>query len=83
MSGLPQLCLPVAADQFVNAGAVVKAGVGLALEPESVNVESVREGVFRLLDENAFLERSQMVAEEIAVMPPPEQLVPVIEQLRP
>ena len=34
-TGLPQLCLPQAADQFRNAAGVSAAGAGLALHPDN------------------------------------------------
>ena len=38
--GIPQLCLPQAADQFLNAAAVARAGAGLAIPPEEVDARA-------------------------------------------
>jgi UDP:flavonoid glycosyltransferase YjiC (YdhE family) len=79
--GLPQLCLPIAADQFTNADIVASAGCGLSLEPEQVDPGSVHDAVRRLCSEERFSERAQQVAAEIAAMPEPAAVVPLVETL--
>ena len=49
--GLPQLCLPQAADQFRNAEGGERAGASLTLQPEEVTAASVRAAVERLLSD--------------------------------
>jgi UDP:flavonoid glycosyltransferase YjiC (YdhE family) len=66
---IPQLCIPQAADQFLNAGACAPSGVGLALQPGTVTVDSVREAVSRLLSEPSFRAAATRVSREIAAMP--------------
>jgi UDP:flavonoid glycosyltransferase YjiC (YdhE family) len=80
-AGIPQLCLPVAADQFENADVVVAAGCGLALGPQQVDRDSVRDSVGRLLDGESFRSYASRVADEIREMPEPGALVPAIETL--
>jgi MGT family glycosyltransferase len=70
--GIPQLCQTQAADQFLNAAAVARAGAGLAIAPQHVNAASIRDAVRRLLDDAMFRTRARRVAEEIASMPSPE-----------
>src|SRR5205085_6739482 len=53
-AGLPQLCLPRRADQFLNAAACERAAVGLTIEPGAVSPERVRDAVERLLSDAAF-----------------------------
>ncbi len=72
--GLPQLCLPQAADQFYNAAACISSGVGLALQPEAVSAESVRSEVERLLSEPSFHDAADNVRREIAGMPSPDEV---------
>jgi UDP:flavonoid glycosyltransferase YjiC (YdhE family) len=79
--GIPQLCLPIAADQFQNTDSVVASGCGLGLEPHQVNAEAVRDAVRQLLTIESFRARADLVAGEIAAMPEPSQLVPRIERL--
>lgn len=79
--GLPQLCLPQAADQFRNSAAAVRSGVGLVLAGEEVTADAVHDAVRRLLTEDGFRSAAQGVAAEIAAMPSPDDAVPVLERL--
>jgi UDP:flavonoid glycosyltransferase YjiC (YdhE family) len=79
--GVPQLCLPQAADQFLNATAGVRAGIALALDSDATDVTAIGVVIRRLLDEPAFRDRASVVAGEIAAMPGPEEVVPVLEAL--
>jgi UDP:flavonoid glycosyltransferase YjiC (YdhE family) len=76
--GLPQLCLPQAADQFYNADACVRSGVGSALQPEAVSAESVRSQVERLLSEPSFRDAANGVRSEIAGMPSPAEVADLL-----
>ncbi len=73
--GLPQLCLPQAADQFRNAAAGARAGAVLSLTPDEMDADAVSEAVARLLAEDAFRDAAAVVAEEIRAMPSPEEVV--------
>lgn len=68
-AGLPQLCVPQAADQFTNTAACVRSGAGLALQPGTVTVDAVRASVGRLLNEAAFRTRAEELSNEVASMP--------------
>jgi UDP:flavonoid glycosyltransferase YjiC (YdhE family) len=80
--GLPQLCLPQAADQFRNAEGGTRAGASLALRPGEVSAESVREAVERLLADPDLRAGAQRVAAEIAAMPSPESVVSLLASQR-
>ena len=73
--GLPQLCLPQAADQFRNSEGGERAGASLTLRPEEVSAASVRAHVERLLSDRDLRSGAERVATEIAAMPAPEQVV--------
>jgi UDP:flavonoid glycosyltransferase YjiC (YdhE family) len=77
--GIPQLCLPVAADQFENADAVAASGAGLMLEPHEVTAEAVVDAATALLTEPTFATAASRVADEIAAMPHPAELVGRVE----
>jgi UDP:flavonoid glycosyltransferase YjiC (YdhE family) len=79
--GIPQLCIPQAADQFVNAAACEKFGAGLALAPGTVTVDAVADAIGRLLDDPAYRDRAAAGAAAIAAMPSPDEVVETIEQL--
>jgi hypothetical protein len=77
--GVPQLCLPQAADQFLNAAACERAGVGLTLRPGEASGPAIHTAVSRLLEEAAFRARARELAGEIAAMPGPNEVVTVLE----
>lgn len=79
-TGLPQLCLPQAADQFRNTAAGVRRGVALALAPDAASGEAIASEVARLLAEPAFRSSAQEVAAEIAAMPSPADVVQVLAE---
>jgi UDP:flavonoid glycosyltransferase YjiC (YdhE family) len=79
--GLPQLCLPQAADQFRNSEAAVASGAGLALHPDAANAAAITDAVRRLLGSDRFRAAAVQLAAEIASMPGPDDVVPVLEEL--
>jgi UDP:flavonoid glycosyltransferase YjiC (YdhE family) len=79
--GLPQLCLPQGADQFLNAAAIASSGAGLALSSSEVTAQAVRECLARLLRDASFAIASQRIADDIAAMPPPADAARTIAEL--
>jgi UDP:flavonoid glycosyltransferase YjiC (YdhE family) len=79
--GIPQLCLPQAADQFLNATAIARAGAALAIPPEKVNAAGVSDAIGRLLEDGSFRVQARHLANEIASMPSPDEVVTVLEAL--
>jgi UDP:flavonoid glycosyltransferase YjiC (YdhE family) len=73
--GLPQLCLPQGADQFVNAGAVAAAGAGLAIQPAELTSGAVAEAVGRLLGEPEFCLSARKIQADIDAMPSPPDVL--------
>ena len=72
--GLPQLCVPQAADQFRNADAGLRAGAALVLRPDELSADAVASAVRELMEEPTVRARARVVAEEIAEMPSPEDV---------
>jgi len=66
-AGLPQVVVPLFADQPHNAERVAEIGAGLAVAPRA---DSIRAAVTRLLDQGSFREAAQRVAREMAGLPP-------------
>jgi len=64
--GVPQVCVPLGADQFLNADACVRAGAGIAVEPWAGEVSV---GLKRVLGDGAFAAAAARVRDEIAAMP--------------
>ena len=73
--GVPQLCLPQAADQFRNADGGSRAGAALVLGPAETSSTSVRCAVERLLADRDLRTAAERVAAEIAGMPGPDEVV--------
>jgi UDP:flavonoid glycosyltransferase YjiC (YdhE family) len=79
--GLPQLCLPQGADQFLNAAAISRFGAGLALAPDAASASAIGAAVERLLGEDAFRAAAERVGATIRGMPSPDDVVAVLEGL--
>jgi UDP:flavonoid glycosyltransferase YjiC (YdhE family) len=77
--GLPQLCLPQAADQFRNTDAGLRAGAVLSLGPGEVSAHAVHAAVERLLAEPGLRAAAGRLAAEIEGMPSPDEVVEVLE----
>jgi hypothetical protein len=79
VAAVPQLCLPQAADQFINAAGCQRSGAGLVLEPHEGSRTAIDEALSRLLAEPSFGDRARELAAEIAAMPSPDDVVTVLE----
>jgi MGT family glycosyltransferase len=79
--GLPQVCLPQAADQFRNADACASASAGIALRGEAATESAIGEAICRILAEPEFREGARKVQAEIATMPSAEMVAETLEQL--
>jgi UDP:flavonoid glycosyltransferase YjiC (YdhE family) len=67
--GLPQLVLPQAADQFLNASAGARAGVAREIPVGEITAERVREELGRALQDPAIAAAARAMGEELATMP--------------
>lgn len=79
--GIPQLCLPQAADQFLNAAAIASAGAGISIAPQDVDTATVAGAVWTLLENDDYREAARQVADEIASMPSPDEVAAELETL--
>jgi len=79
--GIPQLCLPQAADQFINATQGAASGAALTLAPADASADAIADAIGRLLREPAFAHAAGRVREEIAGMPGPDDVAVVLEGL--
>ena len=77
--GVPQLCLPQGADQFINAGQGAAAGAALTLAPAEASADAIAAALGRLLDEPAFAGAARRIGEEIAGMPGPDEVAAALE----
>ena len=79
--GLPQLCIPLAADQWANADAVAASGAGITLELDQRDPPAIRRALMRLLDEPEFAATAKQIASDFRALPHPGEYVDVIEGL--
>jgi UDP:flavonoid glycosyltransferase YjiC (YdhE family) len=79
--GIPQLCLPQGADQFLNAAAIARCGAGLSLSPDAASPDAISEAVHQLLSDASCREVAERIGRSIAAMPSPEEVVGVLEAL--
>ena len=74
---------PRAADQFDNADGCVKAAAAIRIMPADLTGAAVRAAVATVLSDAKYREAARRIRDEIASMPPPAAVVPVIESLVP
>jgi MGT family glycosyltransferase len=71
--GLPSVVLPQAADNYLNAEMVERAGVGRVVRRGEPTSTAVQHAVAAVLDEPSYAAAARRVAEEISSMPAPSQ----------
>jgi UDP:flavonoid glycosyltransferase YjiC (YdhE family) len=79
-AGVPQVLLPQAADQFLNAQAGAEGGVAIAVPRAEVSVARVREALERVVGDKAFRRAAELVRAEISAMPAPEAAAAELER---
>jgi UDP:flavonoid glycosyltransferase YjiC (YdhE family) len=79
-AGVPQVLLPQAADQFLNAQAAEEGGVAIAVPRAEVTVTRVRDALVRVIDDGAFREAAGRVRAEISAMPAPAEVAAQLER---
>ena len=79
--GIPLVMIPLAADHFKNAGLVSATGAAVALDAEAVTPSELRDAVTTALGQSA-RRAAQGISEEMGRMPSPEEVVPILADLR-
>ncbi|HYO20029.1 MAG TPA: nucleotide disphospho-sugar-binding domain-containing protein, partial [Dermatophilaceae bacterium] len=77
---LPHVCLPMAADQFVNAEQVAQCGAGIAIAQDNRDVESIRTAVNKVLNDNSYAAQAARLQTEIDTMTPARDVLICLEQ---
>ena len=72
--GLPAVAVPQSADNFVMAGRLATSGAARTLMPGEVTGDAVRSAVRVALEDPKCRYQAQLLAEEIAGMPPPGEV---------
>jgi UDP:flavonoid glycosyltransferase YjiC (YdhE family) len=76
--GIPLVVVPLGADHFVNAARIAAAQAGIILEAANISPEIVRDAVKQALSPS-LRASAQRIADEIAGMPSPAEVVPMLE----
>jgi UDP:flavonoid glycosyltransferase YjiC (YdhE family) len=76
--GLPQVCLPQAADQFGNAVAGDRSGAAIQIAPQDATPETVATALDALVTDPGFTAAAQHVASEIAAMPDADAVATIV-----
>jgi UDP:flavonoid glycosyltransferase YjiC (YdhE family) len=77
-NGVPQVLLPHGAEQHLNAEACRRAGAAIVLRPDELDAAAIRGALMRVLDEPPFAEAAERLRDEIAAMPPPDEVLAAI-----
>lgn len=80
-AGVPMLAIPQGADQFMNAEAIARTGVGLRLMPSELEPIAVQYAVTQLIQDPRFAAAARQQQGAIAAMPAPGSVVPILESL--
>ena len=80
-AGIPLVMIPLAADHFKNTVLVSATGAAVALDAGALTPSQLRDAVSTALGESART-AAQRIAEEIGRMPSPEEVVPILANLR-
>jgi len=80
--GLPQVLVPMGADQPLNATRSEELGIARVLDPVAATPEDVRNAVMAVLDQPTYRADAELLQSEFAALPGVEHAVTLLEQLR-
>ena len=67
--GLPQVCLPMGADQFSNAAQIARTGAGIVVPPDARTPQTIRAAISEVLDNPSYAAGARVLQADIAAMP--------------
>lgn len=79
--GLPQVLIPMGADQPHNAERCTALGVAQVLDPIAATSDDVRTALTTVLNDPSYRRAAQRMRDEIAALPGPDYAVGLLEQL--
>ncbi|MEU9921433.1 nucleotide disphospho-sugar-binding domain-containing protein [Streptomyces griseoluteus] len=79
--GVPQLCLPLATHDTEHADRLAALGAGRRLDPTQATAEAVRRHAILLLTDPRHRAAAARASRDLARLPGPDRLVPVLEEL--
>ena len=80
--GLPQVLIPMGADQPLNAARCEELGVARVLDPVAATPADVRAAVAEVLEEGRYRTAAERLRQEFAALPGPAYAVELLERLR-
>jgi UDP:flavonoid glycosyltransferase YjiC (YdhE family) len=79
--GLPQVVVPIFADQPENAARVAALGAGQVISPRERTPEAIRTAILTVLAEPTYRQSAERIRNEISALPQLEETVTLLEQL--
>jgi UDP:flavonoid glycosyltransferase YjiC (YdhE family) len=79
--GLPQVLIPLGADQLANAARCTDLGVGRVLDAMTITPDLVREAVSEVLTDPSYRQQAARIKAEVAGLPGPAHAVTLLERL--
>ena len=79
--GLPQVLIPMGADQPLNAARCEQLGLARVLDPVAAGPEEIRDAVGAVLAEPGYRAAAELLQAEFAALPGPEDAVRLLERL--
>jgi UDP:flavonoid glycosyltransferase YjiC (YdhE family) len=79
--GLPQVLIPIAADQPENARRCAALGVARVVAPDGRTPEAIRAAVRAVLQDHGYRRNAERLGSEMRALPGPEYAVTLLEQL--
>ena len=76
-AGIPQLCVPQGADQYLNADACERSGIGISMRAPAA-AEDVQRALEQLLSDASFATAARAVSQDIAAMPSPRDVADLL-----
>lgn len=67
--GLPQVCLPMGADQFSNAAQIARTGAGIVVPPDARTPRSIQTAIEEVLANPSYAAGARVLQADIAAMP--------------
>jgi UDP:flavonoid glycosyltransferase YjiC (YdhE family) len=80
--GLPQVVLPIFADQPENAARVAALGAGQLLGPEARTTEGIRRAVRAVLGDPSYRQSAERIRDEISALPGLDETVALLQRLQ-
>jgi len=80
-AGLPQVVIPIGADQPLNATCCESLGAGMIIRPDERTPEVIRDTVRAVLADPAYRANAARVGEEMAALPGLDHAVGLLERL--